>query len=87
MIGLNEQEGRVLAFVRRHQAERGYSPSLREIGAGVGCRSASQLDISLYSLEEHGFLRRRHNRARAIELLASAVDIGRVRYIPLGVSA
>ena len=59
----------VLNFVRNFINEHGFSPSIREIGAGVGVNSTSQVDFYLKGLEEDGKIRRTRLVARSIVLI------------------
>lgn len=46
--------GEVLAFIAAHIAEHGYSPTVKEIGEGVGLRSASTVWHHLNALRAGG---------------------------------
>ena len=48
--------------------ERGYPPSIREIGDAVGLTSTSSVAHQLRTLERKGFLRRENNRPRAVNV-------------------
>lgn len=52
-------------------AERGYPPSVREIGEAVGLSSPSTVHSHLSSLVKAGYLRRDPSKPRAIEVLGS----------------
>jgi repressor LexA len=67
--GLTPRQRRVLAVIRDSVAERGYPPSMREIGVSVGLTSSSSVAHQLRVLEAKGFLRRDPNRPRALEVL------------------
>jgi repressor LexA len=67
--GLTPRQRRVLAVIRDSVAERGYPPSMREIGVAVGLTSSSSVAHQLRVLETKGFLRRDPNRPRALEVL------------------
>lgn len=67
--GLSRRQRQVLEFIERRIRERGYPPSVREIGEGVGLRSSSTVHGHLNRLEEKGFIRRDPSKPRAIELL------------------
>ncbi len=67
--GLTMRQRRVLDFIRRSVAKRGYPPSMREIGEAVGLTSPSSVSHQLSTLERKGYLRRDPNRPRAIELV------------------
>ncbi len=49
--------------------EKGYPPSVREIGAAVGLNSSATVHSHLNSLEKKGFIRRDPTKPRAIEIL------------------
>jgi len=67
--GLTERQRQVLEFIRARIRERGYPPSVREIGAALGLRSSSTVHGHLSRLEEKGYIRRDPTKPRAIELL------------------
>jgi len=85
--GLTPRQRRVLEFIRKSIEQRGYPPSIREIGQSVGLASSSSVAHQLKVLESKGFLRRDPNRPRALEVflpdvlaarrsIGSAVDFG-----------
>jgi repressor LexA len=65
---LTPRQQQVLMMIRRTVEERGYPPSVREIGESVGLRSTSSVHAQLASLERLGYLRRDPSRPRAIEV-------------------
>jgi repressor LexA len=67
--GLTRRQRAVLDAVRTSVHERGYPPSMREIGASVGLTSPSSVKHQLLTLEDKGFIRRDPNRPRAIEVV------------------
>ncbi|WP_370614510.1 transcriptional repressor LexA [Mumia sp. Pv 4-285] len=66
--GLTPRQRRVLEIIRESIEQRGYPPSMREIGAAVGLASVSSVAHQLKVLERNGFVRRDPNRPRAIEV-------------------
>lgn len=66
---LTQRQRLVLECIRSSVAERGYPPSMREIGAQVGLTSPSSVKHQLTALERKGYLRRDPNRPRAIEIV------------------
>lgn len=66
---LTERQQAVLDCISRQIAERGYPPSVREIGEAVGLGSPSTVHAHLESLERLGYLRRDPTKPRAIEVL------------------
>lgn len=78
--GLTQRQRLVLEHIHRSVTERGYPPSMREIGEAVGLTSPSSVKHQLASLERKGFIRRDPNRPRAIEVVlpdvaAASVDV------------
>ncbi len=67
--GLTQRQRLVLEHIHRSVTERGYPPSMREIGEAVGLTSPSSVKHQLASLERKGFIRRDPNRPRAIEVV------------------
>ncbi len=66
---LTARQRLVLETIRASVAERGYPPSMREIGEAVGLTSPSSVKHQLQVLERKGYLRRDPNRPRAIEVV------------------
>ena len=64
--GLTPRQRAVLSVIRASVEERGYPPSVREIGEGVGLTSPSSVAHQLATLERLGYLRRDPNRPRAL---------------------
>ncbi|AVP70966.1 transcriptional repressor LexA [Rhodococcus hoagii] len=65
---LTPRQRKVLEVIRASVAERGYPPSIREIGDAVGLTSTSSVAHQLRTLERKGFLRRDANRPRAVDV-------------------
>jgi len=66
--GLTARQRRILEVIRGSVEDRGYPPSVREIGEAVGLRSPSSVHSQLATLERGGYLRRDPSRPRAIEV-------------------
>ncbi|SDC97996.1 transcriptional repressor LexA [Rhodococcus tukisamuensis] len=66
--GLTDRQRRVLEVIRASVSERGYPPSIREIGDAVGLTSTSSVAHQLRTLEKKGYLRRDPNRPRAVDV-------------------
>jgi repressor LexA len=64
--GLTARQRDILAVIRSAVEERGYPPSVREIGEAVGLTSPSSVAHQLGVLEKKGLLRRDANRPRAL---------------------
>lgn len=67
--GLTPRQRLVLQTIRACVEQRGYPPSMREIGEAVGLTSPSSVKHQLTTLERKGYLRRDPNRPRAIEVV------------------
>jgi repressor LexA len=66
--GLTKRQQRILSFLKESIEKLGYPPSIREIGEHVGLASSSSVAYQLRELEAKGFIRRDHNRPRALEV-------------------
>ena len=64
--GLTPRQKAILNVIRESVETRGYPPSVREIGEGVGLTSPSSVAHQLATLERMGYLRRDPNRPRAL---------------------
>jgi repressor LexA len=71
--GLTPRQQRILNVIRDSLEDRGYPPSMREIGDLVGLTSSSSVSHQLKVLEQKGFLKRDPNRPRAIEVFLPEV--------------
>ena len=58
MQGLTHRQQMVLEYIRRSISDRGYPPTLREIGAFMGIRSTNGVNDHLRALERKGYLTR-----------------------------
>ena len=75
--GLTPRQQRVLAHIKDSIEQRGYPPSMREIGEAVGLTSTSSVAHQLRVLEEKGYLKRDPNRPRALEVFLPEVMAAR----------
>lgn len=80
--GLTPRQRAILAVIRESVETRGYPPSVREIGEGVGLASPSSVAHQLATLAELGFLRRDPNRPRAL-VVADLADAAPAPAAPL----
>jgi repressor LexA len=71
--GLTPRQQRVLQHIKDSIEQRGYPPSMREIGSAVGLTSTSSVAHQLRTLEEKGYLKRDPNRPRALEVFLPEV--------------
>jgi repressor LexA len=66
MQGLTHRQQMVLEYIRRSITDRGYPPTLREIGAFMGIRSTNGVNDHLRALERKGYLTREDMKSRAL---------------------
>jgi len=66
MQGLTDRQQQVLSYIRQSIVERGYPPTLREIGAHMGIRSTNGVNDHLRALERKGYLTREDMKSRAL---------------------
>jgi len=72
MSELSTRQQQVLDLIRTTVAERGYPPSVREIGEALGLSSPSTVHSHLSSLVDAGYIRRDPTKPRAIEILGES---------------
>lgn len=78
----------ILEFIATCQRDRGYPPSVREIGTAVGLASSATVHTHLAVLQREGYLRRDPTKPRAIQVRFEptsqvAMAPGPVRNVPL----
>ncbi len=86
MTELTDRQQQVLDFIRATVAERGYPPTVREIGEAIGLSSPSTIHSHLSTLVKAGQIRRDPTKPRAIEVLApetSDLPARGIRQVPL----
>jgi repressor LexA len=66
MRGLTTRQQQVLEFIRSSIRERGYPPTLREIGQHMGIRSTNGVNDHLRALEHKGYLTREDMKSRSL---------------------
>lgn len=63
-----EMKEKIVAFIANHTKQRGYPPSVREIGEAVGLRSPSTVHGYLARLEKEGKIERDASKTRGIRV-------------------
>src|SRR6195952_1529911 len=66
---LTRKQHELLVFIDNHLKATGFSPSFEEMKEGLQLKSKSGIHRLISALEERGFLRRHHHRARALEVM------------------
>ncbi len=69
MQGLTKRQEQTLDFIRHSIEDRGYPPTLREIGEHMGIRSTNGVNDHLRALERKGYLTREDMKSRALKLV------------------
>jgi repressor LexA len=78
---LTKRQQQIFEFIKRHTQEKGYPPTVRDIGKAIGLTSSSTVHAHLANLERLGMLRRDPTKPRAMEVLA---DKARRAVVPSG---
>jgi repressor LexA len=78
----------ILDFIAAQLHERGYPPSVREIGEAVGLTSSSTVHAHLTTLQKQGYLRRDPTKPRAIQVSydatsGAAIERRPTQFVPL----
>ncbi len=89
MQPLTRRQREILDYLKEFIDERGYAPSLEEIGSRFGLSSLATVHKHLMNLQEKGFIRRAWNRSRSVELVQTraggrAVDLPLLGYVAAG---
>jgi repressor LexA len=85
---ITARQRQVLDFIEQAMRERGYPPSVREIGEAIGLTSPSTVHSHLNTLQRLGYLRRDPTKPRAIEVRwdpnsGAVMERRPVRHVPL----
>lgn len=85
---LSARQREILEFIEIEMRDRGYPPSVREIGLAVGLTSPSTVHTHLNTLTRMGYLRRDPTKPRAIEIRwdsssGAIMERRPVRHVPL----
>jgi repressor LexA len=67
-LGLTPRQRKILEVIRDSVQQRGYPPSMREIGEAVQLTSTSSVSHQLTALQRKGYLRRDPHRPSALEV-------------------
>jgi len=77
MRSSQQNQQRILDFIKKEIEQKGYPPSVREICAGVGLKSTSTVHAHLNHLEQQGLIRRDSTKPRALEVIDGSQPRGR----------
>ncbi|MGH2726388.1 MAG: transcriptional repressor LexA, partial [Actinomycetota bacterium] len=79
MEQLTDRQRKILDFIAQTRDERGYPPSVREIGDAVGLHSPSSVHAQLSTLAQKGFLTKDPTKPRAIRVHGAEAPASRPR--------
>lgn len=85
---MTDRQKQILDFISSSIAERGYPPTLREIGIHFGIRSTNGVNDHLKALEKKGHLRREDLKSRAMRPVVDVAPLRRAArgtILPFGV--
>ena len=81
-MALTRRQREIYDFIREFVADKGYSPSLKEIGEGFGISSVATVHKHVQHLVEKGLLRKAWNRSRSVEPIEAIEDVETIE-VPL----
>ncbi|MFL5894895.1 MAG: transcriptional repressor LexA [Thermoleophilaceae bacterium] len=68
-IKLTKRQREIFDFIKRHTSDKGYPPTVRDIGQAIGLTSSATVHAHLANLERAGILRRDPSKPRAMEVI------------------
>jgi repressor LexA len=88
-LTLTKRQVETLEFVGDFRSRSGYSPTIREVAAGLGLSSVATVAGHLDSLESRGLIRRQRDRARSVTITGKGRSVltGRERVTGGGLGA
>ena len=69
---LNKREKDILKYIQKNVENKGYPPSVREIGKAVGLSSTATVHSYLSKLAEKGYIKKENQKGRTLRLLKGA---------------
>tara|TARA_R100001530_G_scaffold24639_1_gene19959 strand:+ start:541 stop:942 length:402 start_codon:yes stop_codon:yes gene_type:complete len=70
--GIGPRQREAFDFIAAHIDEHGSSPSFRQIGEGIDCKSTSQVASIINVLEERGYIIRLAGKKRSLSIVGPA---------------
>ena len=71
---LTKRQRQILDFINDFSKEKGYAPSLREIGEHFNLSSPATIHAHIQSLKQKGFIKNSFNLARSIAIVPAKVN-------------
>lgn len=69
------RQAEILTYIHKHVTEKGYPPTVREIGTAVNLSSTSTVHGHLSRLEKKGLIQRDKTKPRALEVTSLGLDL------------
>ncbi|HEY2104697.1 MAG TPA: transcriptional repressor LexA [Candidatus Binataceae bacterium] len=82
MATLTKRQKQLLDYLNGYISQFGYAPTLAEIGSYFGLSSLATIHKHLKNLEAKGFIKRKWNHSRALEMVDNVIR-GAARALPL----
>ena len=84
LIDLNKRERAILKFIEKQIRDKGYPPSVREIGKAVGLSSTATVHGYLAKLTKKGYIKKEDQKGRTLKVLKGGlIDSGKSSPKPL----
>jgi len=80
---LTKRQKLILDFIKNFIQERGFSPSYQEIARGMGLSSQSTVHVHVENLRDKGYLTKKWNANRSIDLVDADTSYEAAPEIPL----
>ena len=74
---ITPKQKEILEYIKKELLNRGYPPSVREIGEAEELRSTSSVFAHHEKLEKNGYIRRDPTKPRAIEIIDDNFNLSR----------
>ena len=81
---LTKRQREIYQFLKEHIQDKGYAPSIMEIGKAFDLNSPATVHKHLTHLEAKGLIRKQHNLSRSIELNEEPERVLSREYVLLG---
>lgn len=83
MKPLTERQKAILEFIMTFIDEKGYPPTVREIGRACGMRSSSSVHGQLEKLEQLGYIKKNGSQSRAITVVNHEDERNQTIHVPM----
>ena len=74
---ISPKQTEILNYIKSEILNKGYSPTVRDIGLGVNLKSTSSVHAHLATLEKNGYIRRDPTKPRTIQIVDESFNLTR----------